>query len=114
MNKKGFSALSVLISIIIFGILAVSISNFDSYISLHKLKVSNQETFNSVVDSEVASIYSGTWRFSDKVIKTSKGNVNVKKKDLGITEYGTRKMKVDFSFKELNKTIEIERSQYYE
>lgn len=114
MNKKGYSALGLLISIFLFGMTVLAVSSFDSYINAQKKKASAQEAFYSSVETEIASIYEGPWLIENKVIKTKKGNIEVKKTDLGITEYGTKKMKVDFKMNELNKSIEVERSKYNE
>lgn len=114
MNNKGFSVLSVIASIFILGIIIMVVSNFNIYTAIHKKEISEKQTFYSEIDNEMTLIYSSNWEFGDKTIKTDMGNVLVSKVDGGVTEYGTRKMEVEFKFKNLNKKIEIERSQYYE
>lgn len=114
MNKRGFTVLSMIASFAIFALIIIVVSNFKTYLVTHKVHIADQQTFYMEIDNELASIYSNEWVFEEKVKKTDSGELHVKKQNLGMTEFNTQKMKVDFELKGLTKSIEVERSRYYE
>lgn len=122
-NQRGYGVLSLIISVVIVSIIVIVVMNFKSYLAIQESKMVKKETFYSHVDTELSELYSNEWTFNDKVIETKVGDLTVNLEDLGVNEYDTRVMKVNFEMKDMDKSFkmkdlkqsfELERSQYYD
>lgn len=112
-NKKGFTVLGMIASFAIFALIVITLMNFKEYMANHKSSVITTRNFHVNVENEVASIYEN-WNYEDRSFQVNGDTFLVKKTNLGATEYDTIKMRVDFQYKNFEKSIELERSQYNE
>lgn len=116
LNKKGSAIIELIISIFIFAAIVLVVTNFKTYLATQEAKMIQQSTFYSHIDIELANIYSeDNWdNLENKTTKTDTGDllINIEKKD--VSEFNTKVIEVEFKLKELTKTLNLERSVYYD
>lgn len=112
MNKKGFTLIDTVFSLLILGLIILLTSNFNSYYKKHVIALDQQNSFSSHVDSEVFNLYASDETINDKTIPTKYGDIIVDVSKVKKTQYSTTEYRVTFSLDTFKRTYKIERSDY--
>ena len=115
LNKKGSAIVELVISIFIFATIVLLVTNFKTYLATEEARMTQQSTFYSQIDIELANIYfEDDWdNLENKTTKTKVGDLQVNIENQGVSEFNTEMLEVEFQLKELTKTLNLERSVYY-
>ena len=115
-NKKGMSYISLIVSLVIMLAIVAVLGNFKTYVAQHKHNVNEYNSLSQEINNQIASIYNESdWEsLENEIINTQHGDIKVKYKLQGVTEFATSKLLVTFSYKNTEDNYTLERSVYHE
>lgn len=112
MNKKGFTYIDMMITMMFLGLIALMTVNFNSYYKNHLVNTAKMESFDSHVASELSRLYAEGVDFSEEKIDTKYGEIQVSVTPQAKSEYGTNSSKVSFELGDYKREYTVERSEY--